>query len=460
MADPISRYSAEFLGTFLLVFTVGCNVITGSPIWAATSIACVLMVAIYALFGISGANFNPAVSFTLALAGKMEWSEVFVYVIVQIVAGILGALGYGLLLGQVFNLAPPKGVLWYQAGLVELLYTFMLCFVVLNVATSSQHGSAIKNGHNQYYGLAIGFVIIAGGYAAGHISGACFNPAVAIGIDVSSLGQGFGWCAAYTAFELAGAGIAALLFRLIRADDYGEEFDCSGYPMLNRLLSEFIGTFMLTLTVGLNIIGKSAAPVWSAAAALMCMIMALSSCSGGHFNPAVTTAVVLAGRGKALWKDAAYYTAVQTVAGLWAAFTYTFIEGGENFQLKPNEKYGWLAVGIAEIIFTFLLCFVVLHVATIYPDEQPHQFVGLAIGFCLIAGGYAASGISGGVLNPAVAIGISSSHIINGGKGWPCLLYMCYEITGAALAAGVFVVTRPSEFRKMEDDSSEDPRDA
>merc|ERR1719181_1045884 len=92
MASPVATYVAEFVGTFLLVFTVGCNVLTGSPVWAATSIGCVLMVAIYALGGVSGANFNPAVSLALGISNKLEWKEVGIYMAVQVVAGICAAL--------------------------------------------------------------------------------------------------------------------------------------------------------------------------------------------------------------------------------------------------------------------------------------------------------------------------------------------------------------------------------
>ncbi|CAE8638943.1 unnamed protein product [Polarella glacialis] len=55
-AEPsmLAKCLAEFLGTFLLVFTVGCNVLTGQSIWGGVSIASVLMVAIYALGGVSG----------------------------------------------------------------------------------------------------------------------------------------------------------------------------------------------------------------------------------------------------------------------------------------------------------------------------------------------------------------------------------------------------------------------
>merc|ERR1719321_474490 len=106
---------------------------SGSPAWAATSIACVLMVSIYSLGAVSGANFNPAVSFALGLSEKMEWKEVGIYCVVQIVAGIAGAFTYGALFWKVFNLTPQPGFGWWEAFFAEFLYTFMLCFVVLNV---------------------------------------------------------------------------------------------------------------------------------------------------------------------------------------------------------------------------------------------------------------------------------------------------------------------------------------
>merc|ERR1719197_2297835 len=119
--DAKARYVAEFVGTFMLVFTVGCNVLNGDPAWAATSIACVLMVSIYALGGVSGANFNPAVSLTLALSGKLEWAEMGIYCAVQIVGGICAGLSYAFLFLEAFALAPQPGFHWWQAGLAEIL---------------------------------------------------------------------------------------------------------------------------------------------------------------------------------------------------------------------------------------------------------------------------------------------------------------------------------------------------
>jgi len=437
---------SEFVGTFMLILTVGCNVLTGSPVWAVTSIACTLMVSIYALGGVSGANFNPAVSLALGIAKKLEWKDVGIYMGCQIAGGICAGLVYGLTLWNVFNLQPSAGFGWWHAVLAELLYTFMLCFVVLNVACSKMHA-----GKNQFYGLAIGFVVIAGGYGAGHISGGCFNPAVAIGIDVSSAGLGFGWCIPYTIFEFIGAAIAAVLFQVCRPEEKDDEATeaPASYELPSKVLSEFLGTYFLGLTVGLNVLGGSKAPVWSIAASLMCMIFALGTCSGAHFNPAVTIAIMAAGRDKCSPKDGGIYIVVQIIAGIAAACTYSAMEGGKSFPLAPGKGYGWAEAAVAEIMFTFLLAFVVLSVATV---KQPlDQYFGLAIGSCVTAGGYAIGAVSGGSLNPAVSFGISASHAAFGGGGgvfMNCLIYSVFEIVGGCLAAGIFMATHVSEYAK------------
>jgi len=199
MADqepPASQYLAEFLGTYLLVFTVGCNVIDGSPTWAVLSIACVLMVSIYSLGSVSGANFNPAVTLAVALSGGIAWLNAAIYMVVQLLAGLCAGMTYWGLYGKTFPLGPGPGFTWTGVCVAETLYTFMLCFVVLNVACAAK-----TNSGNQFFGLAIGFVIVAGGYAVGGISGGAFNPAVAFGIDIVDKNIGARWCGAYMGFE-------------------------------------------------------------------------------------------------------------------------------------------------------------------------------------------------------------------------------------------------------------------
>merc|ERR1740115_262280 len=100
------------------------------------------------------------------------------------------------------------------------------------------------------------------------------------------------------------------------------------------------------------------------------------------------------------------YIAVQIIGGVCAAFTYSAVMNGETFQLKP-DAYTWHQVAIAEFVFTFVLAFVVLSVATV--KNSLSQYFGFAIGMCVTVGGNAIGKISGGALNPAVAIGISGS---------------------------------------------------
>ena len=98
------------------------------------------------------------------------------------------------------------------ALLVELLFTFALAFVVLNVATSK------KSAGNSYFGLAIGFTVTAAAYAGGPISGGAFNPAVAVGITLMGLSSVSNlWI--FLAANLAGGALAAFVFRLVNPDE-------------------------------------------------------------------------------------------------------------------------------------------------------------------------------------------------------------------------------------------------
>merc|ERR1719379_3036800 len=239
----------------------------------------------------------------------------------------------------------------FGAAVIEILYTFVLCFTVLRAAV-------IAEKDNESFGMAIGFSVVAGGYAGGWISGGCFNPAVAFGLDVSSAHMGVKWCFVYTLFEFLGAGLAAGLHMY---------FESSTSPMAKKCLSEFLGTYVLVATVGFNVLGGGCA--LSIGASLMVMIYSLGGVSGANFNPAVTTCLALTQKldGADSMKWVAPYFASQIAGGLAGAFTYYSVVGSA-VPLGPGTKadgstYGWGAVGFAEIMYTFVLCFVVLNVA-------------------------------------------------------------------------------------------------
>merc|ERR1719161_1723769 len=139
------------------------------------------------------------------------------------------------------------------------------------------------------------------------------------------------------------------------------------------------------------------------------------------------------------------YVLSQLIGGIVAAFVAVGMYHGATTPLGPTT-YSWTAALLGEVIFTFVLCLVVLCVATT-KTSMKHLY-GLAIGSCVTAGGLALGNISGGSLNPAVSVGISASNLMNGGLFYNCLLYSVVECVGAAAAASVFYVTHPEEYSK------------
>jgi len=438
---------SEFIGTFILVLTVGCNVRTGSDPWKVLSIAASLMVSIFALGSVSGANFNPAVSLALCLNGTLPLSKMFMYMGVQIVAGICAGLTYSMFFGS-FNLSPGDKTAdstfeWYQAGMIELLYTFMLCFVVLRAAVADVNENA-----NEYFPIAIGFVVVAGGYAGGWISGGCFNPAVAVGIDVSSAQFGVKWCLWYTLFELAGAALATGMHMLVDSEKLKPP------TLVKKAISEFIGTFYLVFTVFLCVLSLQPAGGLAISASLMVMIYALGSVSGANFNPAVTLALLITNKGGMSASLAPVYMAAQLLGGFVAGATALFCCGGskEIASLVPGSSNLTKAL-IGETAFTFVLCFVVLNVACttakapIMDGGAAKQIYGWVIGFCIMVGAGAVGGVSGAALNPAVAIpldAMSKEFTMNS------LGYTAVEFLAAGIAGGLMMAVRPDEFEKKD----------
>jgi len=161
---------------------------------------------------------------------KMTWREVGIYCICRVVGSIVAGVGHAVLFTNIFNLEPSRGFGWWEVALVEVLHTCMLCFVVL-------YGCGSLDGYQQFYGLAIGIVIIAGGYGAGHISGGAFSPALALGIDIASATP-FGVFRGpiYVVYELIGAAVAAGLLREVRPDDFGGLL--GEYSLIAKLASD------------------------------------------------------------------------------------------------------------------------------------------------------------------------------------------------------------------------------
>jgi aquaporin Z len=207
----MKKYFVEFIGTFFLVFTVGCTVIApGAGALAPIAIGASLMVMIFAGGHISGGHFNPAVTLAVRLRGKCPTSDVIPYWIAQIAASFVAAWVVHFFKVETPSEAITMGV--KAALLAEFLFTFALAWVVLNVATSK--GTA----GNSFYGLAIGMTVMVGAFAVGGISGGAFNPAVATGITLMGLSSWSHYWV-YLVSELAGAAVAALAYKIVNGSD-------------------------------------------------------------------------------------------------------------------------------------------------------------------------------------------------------------------------------------------------
>jgi aquaporin Z len=206
----MKKYVTELIGTFFLVLVIG---LSGNPL----AIGSILMVMVYMGGHISGAHYNPAVTLALLMRRKISVNEAIVYMAFQIVGALLAAYAVYVLTKTTFAPAPGADVTQIDALLIEVLFTFALASVVLNVATTKASAG------NSYFGLAIGFTVMAGATAGGPISGGAFNPAVGLGaclIDTLIGGNdslSHVWL--YLVGPLAGSALAAVVFGFTNPDE-------------------------------------------------------------------------------------------------------------------------------------------------------------------------------------------------------------------------------------------------
>ncbi len=207
---------AEVVGTFALVFA-GCGAImvdakTGAlgHVGVAISFGLVIMVMIYAVGHISGAHFNPAVSFAFAISRHFPWPRVPLYWTAQLAGALAAAL---VLRGSLGNIAHVGATLPSgsdgQAFLWEGVLTFLLMFVIMAVATDTRAvGEAAA--------IAIGATVGLDAMFGGPITGASMNPARSLGPAIASSTYTAIWV--YLAAPLVGAAVGAFTYQFLRGD--------------------------------------------------------------------------------------------------------------------------------------------------------------------------------------------------------------------------------------------------
>lgn len=215
----VRKLAVEAIGTFFLVLTIGMVVLDpGASPFAPLAIGSILMVMVYAGGHISGAHYNPAVTLGVWLRGGCTIHEAIGYWVFQFVSAALAATlvlwvkGGGPLTQQTIDI--PKVLA------AEFIMTFALTYVVLNVATAKGVAG------NSYYGLAIGFTVMAGAFAWGPVSGAAFNPAVSTGVLMFGV-LAFKDLWAFWVPQLLGGALAGVLFNGL---DLGDDKPTTATP--------------------------------------------------------------------------------------------------------------------------------------------------------------------------------------------------------------------------------------
>ncbi|MEN9407217.1 MAG: hypothetical protein RLZZ455_433 [Candidatus Parcubacteria bacterium] len=164
----MNKYAIEAIGTFFLVLTIG---LSANPL----AIGFILMVMVYMGGYISGGHYNPAVTLAVWMQKKIAQRDALLYMFFQLLGAVTASLVFFLVKQETLLVQPGNLVAFNEAILLEILFTFALCSVVLHTAVSN------RNTPNQFYGLAIGSTVLVGAYSVGSISGGAFNPAVGVG---------------------------------------------------------------------------------------------------------------------------------------------------------------------------------------------------------------------------------------------------------------------------------------
>jgi MIP family channel proteins len=231
-------FVAEFIGTFALVFIgAGATVVgIGGLVGAALAYGLVIATFYYIYGHISGAHFNPAVTFGLALNGTIRWKDTVVYWLAQFAGAALGALALNFVVSSVSGLngGATVGTLTdpqpMTAMLVEVILTFFLVNTVLHAAVAGKAG--------QFAGLVIGFTLVFAVLAGGPMTGASMNPARTFGpaIFTTAIDQETRDITSpilyliYFAGPLLGSALAVGVFKLLNSGDVVVEESAKRQP--------------------------------------------------------------------------------------------------------------------------------------------------------------------------------------------------------------------------------------
>lgn len=172
----MKKYSVEFLGTFLFITSI-IGILWGTSSTVPLYIGTALATLVYMGGPLSGAHYNPAVTFGIWFNQKISSDDAIKYVMAQLLAAILAywlaRYWLGISLGE---LSLTNNLI--SIFVAEFLFTFALVSVIYHVAINKATAG------NSYFGIAIGAIVMTWAASVGSISGGFFNPAVLLGIGL------------------------------------------------------------------------------------------------------------------------------------------------------------------------------------------------------------------------------------------------------------------------------------
>ena len=227
----LRKLSAEFFGTFWLVFG-GCGsaiLAAGFPsvgigfVGVSFAFGLTVLTMAYAVGGISGGHFNPAVSLGLALAGRFEWKNLVPYWVVQVVGGIAGAavlyviasgtkdFAAGGFASNGYDALSPGGYSMLAALLAEIVLTGMFLVIIL--------GSTSKAAPAGFAPLAIGLGLTLIHLISIPVDNTSVNPARSIAAAIFASNGALGQVWLFVVAPLLGGALGALIWRYLLAPE-------------------------------------------------------------------------------------------------------------------------------------------------------------------------------------------------------------------------------------------------
>jgi aquaporin Z len=330
--------------------------------------------------------------------------------------------------------------------------------------------------------LAIGLAMLAGVAASEDISGAIFNPALALAVDAQNGHLVYGF--SYAVISMLASFVASVCFRILRP--YEEEPNFDEFERLvkeeritinaPKLVSESVGTFVVVLTFGLTAMSKTYTMLrpLSAGSVLASCHYAVADISGGYFNPAVTLSVMVNGRKKLQWFHGCCYIAVQIVSASFGCVVFQLLYRDplevmvkDRVTIEGTEQ-GYADVSFLGIAFSFTVCYVVLSTQTIVGINTKlsrNSYSGIAYGLASAAGGLVLIHLANALANPALMLGEGLTASVAkwwSGERWTLAckdflktcLFAASHLFGAVLASLIFRITHADDFRKYHESLS------